>query len=179
MKTSLPKAKDGYVHDGTKLNDTAVQNAASAVIKSTIDTPVSSLEDDIAWCVTQLEMNIGGKAVTKQQKEEMLKYIKLLQSSKTPVPRKRQIMRQSFGDYKQKMKERPLPSASSKLTIPDCKHISSAGNFHRKSTKLLTRSVEDTSIDDKLSPDHTASQSLSGLCKELESASFTFDFSID
>ena len=205
--------KDGHVHKSGEFCDTAVQSASSVVMpspsprnagvdkkpcatstiltansastKNTVDTPISSLEDDIAWCVTQLEMAISGKTVTKQQKEETLKYIKLLQSSKTPVPRKRQIMRQKFGDYKQKMKERPLPSTSSKLKIPDHKHISSAGNFHRKSTKLSTCSVGDSSFDDKLSPvlgDHISSlhsQSLSSLCKELESTSFTFNFSID
>jgi len=196
--------RDGHVPKGVELSDTAVQSVTSvatplpytgkadsdkklpttsgipiANAASITDTAISTLEDDIAWCVAQLEMAIGGKTVSKQQKEEMLKYIKLLQSSKIPVPRKRQIMRQNFGDYKRKMRERPLSSVSTKLKIADSKHISSAGNFHRKSTKFST------CVDDKLSPvsgdpiSSTHSQSLSNLCKELESASFTFNFSID
>ena len=55
----------------------------------------STLEDDIKWCIAQLEMAVVSKSVTKKQKEESIKYIKFLQSTKTPVPCKRQIMRQN------------------------------------------------------------------------------------
>ena len=49
--------------------------------------PVSTLDDDIKWCIAQLEMAIVSKSVTKKQKEESIKYIKLLESSRTPFPR--------------------------------------------------------------------------------------------
>ena len=99
--------------------------------------PGSTLEDDIKWCIAQLEMAVVSKSVTKKQKEESIKYIKLLQSSRTPVPRKRQIMRQNFGDYKQKMRERPLPDRDVALKVADSEFLDSAGKFHRKSTSFL------------------------------------------
>lgn len=143
--------------------------------------PVSTLEDDIRWCIAQLEMAAVSKNVTKKQKEESVKYIKLLQSSKTPVPRKRQIMRQNFGDYKQKMRERPLTDSDVTLKVADSELRESAGRFHRKSTKYQQTNscVSDEQGAVGGSSEHSDSHALRNLCKELEGAPFKFDFSID
>ena len=140
--------------------------------------PCSTIEDDIKWCIAQLEMAVVSKSVTKKQKEENVKYIKLLQSSRTPVPRKRQIMRQNFGDYKQKMKERPLVDSDIALKVADSELMASAGKFHRKSTKFSCVSDEQGAIGSG-SEHHADSHTLRDLCKELESTPFTFNFSID
>ena len=139
--------------------------------------PGSTLEDDIKWCIAQLEMAVVSKTVPKKQKEESIKYMKLLQSSKTPVPRKRQIMRQNFGDYKQKMKERPLLDDDITLKIADSEVMGSAGIFHRKSVNFQPNSCG----NDKQGAvgGGVDSHSLRDLCRELEGTSFTFDFSID
>ena len=138
----------------------------------------STLEDDIKWCIAQLEMAVVSKSVTKKQKEESIKYIKLLQSSKTPVPRKRQIMRQNFGDYKQKMKEKPLLDNDIALKVADPELTISAGQFHRKSTKLFF--AKDKQEDDGDGLGHRSNcRTLSDLCKELECSHFTFNFTID
>ena len=140
--------------------------------------PGSTLEDDIKWCIAQLEMSVVSKSVPKKQKEESMKYIKLLQSGKTPVPRKRQIMRQNFGDYKQKMRERPLLDDDITLKVADSELMESAGTFHRKGAKF-----QPTCVNDQQGAvgnvQHSNSHSLRDLCKELESTSFTFNFSID
>ena len=144
--------------------------------------PGSTLEDDVKWCIAQLEMAVVSKSVTKKQKEESIKYIKLLQSSRTPVPRKRQIMRQNFGDYKQKMRERPLPPLPDRdiaLKVADSKLLDSAGKFHRKSTKFSCVNDDQGAIGSGLAEHHTDSHTLRDLCKELESTPFTFNFSID
>ena len=138
----------------------------------------STLEDDIKWCIAQLEIAVVSKSVTKKQKEESIKYIKLLQSSKTPVPRKRQIMRQNFGDYKQKMRERPLLDNDIGLKVADPELTISAGKFHRKSTKLFCANDKQEDDGDGLGH-HSDSHTLSDLCKELEGSHFTFNFSID
>jgi len=141
--------------------------------------PGSTLEDDIKWCIAQLEMAVVSKSVTKKQKEESIKFIKLLQSSKTPVPRKRQIMRQNFGDYKQKMRERPLLDDAT-LKVANSELMESAGKFHRKSAKFQTSfCVNDKQGANSGGLEHSDSHSLRELCKELEGTSFTFNFSID
>lgn len=141
--------------------------------------PSSTLEDDIKWCIAQLEMAVVSKSVPKKQKEESMKYIKLLQSSKTPVPRKRQIMRQNFGDYKQKMRERPLLDDDITLKVADSELMESAGTFHRKGTKFQPTCVSDQQGAVGGGVEHSNGHSLRDLCKELEGTSFTFNFSID
>lgn len=155
-------------------------------VKNDVDPARSSLEDDIRWCIAQLEMAVVSRTVTKKQKEESIKYMKLLQSSKTPVPRKRQIMRQNFGDYKQKMKVKLLLDSKITVTAADSELMLSAGMFHRKSTKFQTNSCVDENIDDEQGAvggrsEHSESHTtLKHLCKELESGSpFAFNFSID
>ena len=140
--------------------------------------PGSTLEDDIKWCIAQLEMSVASKSVPKKQKEESMKYIKLLQSGKTSVPRKRQIMRQNFGDYKQKMRERPLLDDDITLKVADSELMESAGTFHRKGAKFQPNCVDDQQ-GAVGNVQHSNSHSLRDLCKELESTSFTFNFSID
>ena len=137
--------------------------------------PGNTLDDDIKWCIAQLEMAVVSKSVTKKQKEESIKYIKLLESSRTPVPRKRQIMRQNFGDYKQKMRERPLPDSDVTLKVADSELLVSAGKFHRKSAKFC---CGQGAVSGGLEH-HSDSHTLQDLCKELESTSFTFNFSTD
>jgi len=147
--------------------------------------PVSTLEDDVKWCIAQLEMAAVSKTVSKKQKEECMKYIKLLQSSKTSVPRKRQIMRQNFGDYKQKIKERPLLDSDVTLKVADSGLLLSAGKFHRKSTKFqIDSTCTDENGDDEQGAvgggsECSNSHTLRDLCRELESTTFTFNFSID
>lgn len=145
----------------------------------------STLEDDIKWCIARLEMATISKTVSKKQKEDCIKYIKLLQSSKTPVPRKRQIMRQNFGDYKQKMEERPLLDSDVTLKVADSELVLSAGKFHRKSTKFQTDSscANENGDDEKgaVGGDSECSNThtLRDMCRELESTTFTFNFSIN
>ena len=77
-------------------------------------------------------------------------------------------MRQNFGDYKQKMRERPLPDSDVALKVADSELLVAAGKFHRKSTKFCC-------VNDEQGTHHPDSHTLQDLCKVLES--FTFNFS--
>lgn len=175
--TSSPPAGVPVDHKSTsKMKDKSTKQPAGPS-KDDIN-PGSTLEDDIRWCIAQLEMAVVSKSVTKKQKEESIKYIKLLESSRTPVPRKRQIMRQNFGDYKQKMRERPLPDSDVALKVADSELLVSAGKFHRRSTKVGCVNDDQGAVGGSLEH-HSDSHTLRDLCKELESTSFTFNFPID
>ena len=169
---------------GVPLDDKSTSTMKDKSMKQLADpskddvNPGSTLEDDIKWCIAQLEMAVVSKSVTKKQKEESIKYIKLLESSRTPVPRKRQIMRQNFGDYKQKMRERPLPDSDVALKVADSELLVSAGKFHRKSMKFCCVNDDQGAVSGGFQH-HSDSHTLRDLCKELESTSFTFNFSID
>ena len=96
----------------------------------------SSLDEELAWCVSQLELGLQRKGVSKEQKDHNILLIRRLQSEKTPLPKKRALMRTTFGDYRAKMRESPLPQ----VTVPQFistqqKGVGSAGRVYRMSTR--------------------------------------------
>ena len=73
----------------------------------------SSFESELAWCLSQLQFCLTSSKGSNHQRTKCEKNFKTLSSSKTPLPRKRQLMRSLFGDYRARMKldpVAPLPS---------------------------------------------------------------------
>ena len=73
-----------------------------------------TFEEQVDWCIRQLELGLHHRDATKAQKDSNEKNIRTLRSLKVPVPRKRQLMRSLFGDYRSKMAATPLPEARAK-----------------------------------------------------------------
>ncbi|XP_029779430.1 UPF0488 protein C8orf33 homolog isoform X2 [Suricata suricatta] len=61
------------------------------------------LARELAWCVEQLELGLKMQRPSPKQKEQALGAIRTLRSQRTPLPRKRQLMRSLFGDYRAQM----------------------------------------------------------------------------
>lgn len=70
---------------------------------STDDVKTSTLDEELDWCVRQLERGLLRPRASTEQKRESELILKKLRSSKTPLPRKRQLMRATFGDYRSQM----------------------------------------------------------------------------
>ncbi|KAI6656346.1 hypothetical protein LOD99_1146 [Oopsacas minuta] len=87
-------------------------------------------ELELAWCISQLEVSVNDKRVSKKQNEENARIARQLASPKTPFPRKRQLMRSTFGDYRAKMKSHPLPELSRPSV---CKKQEPDGMFYKVS----------------------------------------------
>jgi len=60
---------------------------------------------ELNWCIEQLEMGLAFQKPDKKQAEAVQRHLRSLNSSKTPLPRKRQLMFSLFGDYRKKMQE--------------------------------------------------------------------------
>ncbi|CAK8690691.1 unnamed protein product [Clavelina lepadiformis] len=58
---------------------------------------------EVNWCIEQLRMGMFTKNPSKQQVQECERVIRILTSSKAPLVKKRQAMRQMFGDYRKKI----------------------------------------------------------------------------
>lgn len=77
---------------------------------------------ELNWCIEQLEMGLAFQKPDKRQAEVVHRHLRSLNSSKTPMPRKRQLMFSLFGDYRKKMQEedkkkgKPGPSLNPKLS---------------------------------------------------------------
>jgi len=108
----------------------------------------SSYEDELAWCIAQLELGVLRSSTSKSQKDQHLKSMKILKSSKTQLPKKRQLMRSLFGDYRVKMKRQPLSALRQEISRVDTKKtkveaakpklLETVGTYYRKKTDKNT-----------------------------------------
>ena len=108
----------------------------------------STLEQELDWCIGQLELGLLRRGASKPQKQENERHMKLLRSSKTPLPRKRQVMRSLFGDYRTKMKSQPLPATQQtavNITAVGRKTYETTGRFYKGSVSH-TQPAEDSSV---------------------------------
>lgn len=101
----------------------------------------STFSEELEWCISQLQVGLLVPSSSKRQKQENERHIRLLDSSKTPLPKKRQLMKTLFGDYRTKMKHHPL-QANTKASIDSAnkKQVSSNGMFY-KVKHMTTRST--------------------------------------
>ncbi|KAK3730318.1 hypothetical protein QZH41_015366 [Actinostola sp. cb2023] len=67
--------------------------------------PEAKLEEELAWCIGQLEIGLKVQTPEKNTANHTEHLIKNLKSPKVPLPKKRQIMHSVFGDYRKKMQE--------------------------------------------------------------------------
>ncbi|XP_049691443.1 N-acetylglucosamine-6-phosphate deacetylase isoform X2 [Accipiter gentilis] len=67
--------------------------------------PKGTFQDELEWCVSQLEANLLCVSPTPKQAEETQHILKVLRSRETPFVKKQQAMNDVFGDYRLKMTE--------------------------------------------------------------------------
>ncbi len=103
------------------------------------------LATEVLWCLQHIEGLLDkGKLSEKKMKEARSCY-KLLKNSKTPLPKLRQAMRNSCGDYKAKMlaEEKEVKLVGDKISSCDA----SQSNFIKKSA---SKDDKDSSKNDKV-----------------------------
>ncbi|XP_009806921.2 UPF0488 protein C8orf33 homolog [Gavia stellata] len=66
--------------------------------------PQGTFQDELEWCISQLEANLL-LSPTPKQAETTQHILKVLRSRETPFVKKRQVMNHVFGDYRLKMAE--------------------------------------------------------------------------
>ncbi|XP_052760145.1 UPF0488 protein CG14286-like [Mya arenaria] len=64
-----------------------------------------SFEQELFWCIEQLQQSLDILKPSSKQAEDASRYLKVLLSAKAPLIKKRQAMRNAFGDYRKKMQE--------------------------------------------------------------------------
>lgn len=121
--------------------------AATATSQSTVGVTVtncSTFEQELDWCIGQLQLGLMRPNAKKHQKEENERYIKTLNSSKTPLPKKRQIMRNLFGDYRAKMKTHPILESPKKPEIGcvEKDSLELTGKFYKFSAALAHKAIK-------------------------------------
>jgi hypothetical protein len=125
----------GEVHENTSLSTHSQGSEASRLLSKPLPNK-SSFEEELEWCVAQLELGMLGTGASKSQKQQNQRSLQTLQNSKTALPKKRQIMRSLFGDYRSKMKTQPIPdNPTPKLKATKSpKEIKTVGTYYRHHT---------------------------------------------
>ena len=106
------------------------------------------LATEVLWCIQHIEGLLDkGKLSEKKMKEARSCY-KLLKNSKTPLPKLRQAMRNSCGDYKAKMlaEDKEIKLDGDKITSCDTSQ-NQKSNFIKKSA---SKDDNDSSKNDKV-----------------------------
>uniref|UniRef100_A0A8C3SMK9 Uncharacterized protein n=1 Tax=Chelydra serpentina TaxID=8475 RepID=A0A8C3SMK9_CHESE len=67
--------------------------------------PQGTFQDELEWCILQLETGLLHLNPTPKQAEETQHTLKILRSRKAAFVKKRQVMNRVFGDYRLKMAE--------------------------------------------------------------------------
>lgn len=73
---------------------------------SALDLEVKNqFELELCWCIQHLEASLASGKLQKKQTQDAIQYLNSLKNNTVPLIKKRQIMRNTFGDYRQKMVE--------------------------------------------------------------------------
>ncbi|XP_018091972.1 uncharacterized protein c8orf33.L isoform X2 [Xenopus laevis] len=69
------------------------------------EAPKGTFEDELEWCISQMEKGLLHLSPTARQASDTQRIIRVLRSRKAPFVKKRQVMNQVFGNYRLKMAE--------------------------------------------------------------------------
>lgn len=97
------------------------------------------LARELAWCVEQLELGLKMQRPSPKQREQAIGAIRTLRSERTPLPRKRQLMRSLFGDYRSKMEAEWREVLRALRTAAHSAQVQPVGEATRKKSRRVCR----------------------------------------
>lgn len=97
------------------------------------------LSRELAWCVEQLELGLKMQRPSPKQKEQAAAAIRTLRSEKTPLPRKRQLMRSMFGDYRALMEAQRREALRSLKAAAHAAQVQPVGEAARRRSGKVCR----------------------------------------
>lgn len=109
-------------------------------------------ELELCWCIQQLETNLASGKLHDKQTQVLSKQIHSLKSNTAPLIKKRQIMRNALGDYREKMAEdeRKLSRAVSVVKFTSSASANKKSMFIRKAIQHDAQDFKEQVNDDKL-----------------------------
>lgn len=112
------------------------------------ESQAEQLARELAWCVEQLELGLKTQKPNPKQKEQAAAAIRTLCSGKTPLPRKRQLMRSLFGDYRVLMEAERREVLSSLKAAAHAAHVEPVSETTRKKSRKVCRLRQAARIQD-------------------------------
>ncbi|XP_006775173.1 PREDICTED: UPF0488 protein C8orf33 homolog isoform X1 [Myotis davidii] len=97
------------------------------------------LARELAWCVEQLELGLKMQRPSPKQKEQAIGAIRTLRSERIPLPRKRQLMRSLFGNYRAQMEAEWREALRALKTAAQSASVQPVGEATRKKSRRICR----------------------------------------
>ncbi|XP_043280342.1 UPF0488 protein CG14286 [Venturia canescens] len=144
----------------------------------------NQLELELCWCIEQLHISLGSGKLNEKQALESKKTLTLLKNNSVAFIRKRQVMRNTFGDYRAKMiqDEKKYGKYVANVQFAEPKVVSNKSVFLRKATTEtpVKKSCEEkcSNNKEKEGEDLHNVKKLFVMSKETSDVPFTFNFSV-
>lgn len=87
----------------SNLNNSEIQPSTSSGTTTTTLTSEQEQQAELYWCIQQLQTALSSNKLNNKQMQDHTKALNTLMSNTAPMIKKRQVMRLSFGDYREKI----------------------------------------------------------------------------
>ncbi|XP_018366411.1 PREDICTED: UPF0488 protein CG14286 [Trachymyrmex cornetzi] len=138
-------------------SEPCVSHRTDAGSASTLDPEAKDrFELELCWCIQQMEASLAGGKLQEKQVQELSKQLHSLKSNTAPLVKKRQIMRNTLGDYREKMAEdeRKFSKTVSAVKFTDSTSLEKKSIFIKKaagySTQNSNRQTDDHRTENTL-----------------------------
>ncbi|XP_072751789.1 UPF0488 protein CG14286 [Anoplolepis gracilipes] len=108
-------------------------------------------ELELCWCIQQLEASLASSKLQHKQAQDLNKQLQSLKSNTAPLIKKRQIMRNTLGDYREKMAEdeRKLSRTVSAVKFMNPASANKKSRFIKKAVQHSAQEFKEHSNDDR------------------------------
>jgi len=151
------KKKEKQSQDDQKDSTIKPQNQEEVLVVASED----NFEEELCWCIKQLELGLQNQKPSKEQAQKTTKIINQFKSNKIPKPKKRMLMKQTFGDYREKISKQNKAMSNVKpahLVTVDQDILNKSQFIRKKVNDLPEQLRSNEKTDDKFSfnfPDPT------------------------
>lgn len=110
----------------------------------------NKFELELCWCVQQLEASLASGKLHDKQAQDLGKQLHSLKSNTASLIRKRQIMRNALGDYREKMAEdeRKLSRTASAVKFTNSASANKKSMFIKKAVRHDAQKFKEQANDD-------------------------------
>ncbi|XP_012060450.1 PREDICTED: UPF0488 protein CG14286 [Atta cephalotes] len=174
-----PKSALNSKRNKKSVSESCVFPRTDASNASVLDPEAKDLfELELCWCIQQMEASLAGGKLQEKQVQELSKQLHSLKSNTAPLVKKRQIMRNTLGDYREKMAEdeRKFSKAVSVVKFIGSTSLEKKSVFIKKAAGCSTQN-SNRQTDDRRTQ-NTLQSTEQAVCNsnKTESSPFKFNF---